>query len=829
MADVVERLILDDTQFVEALERDIKLIEDTSDEFKQLNKDIDKGSQEMAKSVKKGTDEMNKGLDSFEKSMRRNRQELKENIGNSSLFGVSLNDITAKLSQTRTNLDLFRRSLGITSKLTLTQARGIVTLNKNFGVSRGLLKGLAGGFNILRSAIISTGIGALVLGIGSLVTALTSSQQGMDRLAQASSFVGGAFDVVKDKAADLGNELIEAAVNGNFLATSWEKLKGFTKSIFTGEFIKDIKDTTAEMVENGKISARITQDLQVLRREQAALEAESKKLRAEIKELNKTGEDTTKSYSERSEALKEAVSIEQDLIQRRIALAEQELDLIKEKNSLSNSTDADLQNELDKEIEISDLKAESLELQTTLTNKLNTLDQQQLALIQQKKTALDALTKSIFDAAVEANIVSSEEARKQALTDQVQLLEQQRDVVVNLGKSLGVDVAPQLALIDDLIKDSLLSLGEFSQLATRDLPKELERLSQDQKFKITAEPSLPPPEETGFSASLNRYLDEIDNFDDLFNKVLEDIFGDGANQRIGQFLGGVNEAFGQFSNIMGEIGAIAIERNQEQIDLRQEQIDALESQLDRETELQERGLANNAAVKQEEIDKLLAEQQRYERENEKIKLEAQRRQLAIDSVTQAQSLITSSINIIKGFSQIPIVGQALGIAAVTALFAFFAKSKVDAFNATKLSTGADRIDDYFGFADRHGDTDLNGGQGYKVINARTGADTNVRISGKEMLLTEYTSLRHEPFLNELSKGYYDDLDLSKVVGFYQQFSNSVPKNLGSAVSDNKPVQVDVKTAPSKQWVSFKDDRGKTKFILLEVDPDAAPGSVITLN
>jgi hypothetical protein len=148
--------------------------------------------------------------------------------------------------------------------------------------------------------------------------------------------------------------------------------------------------------------------------------------------------------------------------------------------------------------------------------------------------------------------------------------------------------------------------------------------------------------------------------------------------------------------------------------------------------------------------------------------------LISDTIAQGQSLITSSINIIKGFSNIPIVGLPLGIAAVGALLAFFAKTKVEAFKATKLYSGAERISDHFGYGERHGDTDLPGrGSGYRLINERTGKPTNVIISGKEMLLPESVSLPNSEFFHSLRNGVYNGVDLNAAMGFYLNYKGKV--------------------------------------------------------
>jgi len=57
------------------------------------------------------------------------------------------------------------------------------------------------------------------------------------------------------------------------------------------------------------------------------------------------------------------------------------------------------------------------------------------------------------------------------------------------------------------------------------------------------------------------------------------------------------------------------------------------------------------------------------------------------------SLITTAANILKGWSTIPFIGQALGIAAIVTMFSAFAAAKAKAFAATKFKQGgAGRVD-----------------------------------------------------------------------------------------------------------------------------------------
>jgi len=210
--------------------------------------------------------------------------------------------------------------------------------------------------------------------------------------------------------------------------------------------------------------------------------------------------------------------------------------------------------------------------------------------------------------------------------------------------------------------------------------------------------------------------------------------------------------------------------------------------------------------------------------------QAAKRQLIADTIQQGQSLITSSINIIKGFSSIPVVGLPLGIAAVGTLLAFFAKTKADAFKATKLYTGAEKISDHFGYGQKFGDSDLNGGSGYRLINERSGKPTNVIISGNEMLLPERISRENETFFNSLRAGYYNGLNLDEAVMFYKEHKGFEKRLGGSSTIVNNITTVKSQAVKKERaWIPFKSKDGRSMAILKTISEDMKDGSIIELD
>lgn len=111
------------------------------------------------------------------------------------------------------------------------------------------------------------------------------------------------------------------------------------------------------------------------------------------------------------------------------------------------------------------------------------------------------------------------------------------------------------------------------------------------------------------------------------------------------------------------------------------QVAAAQKTLDAEIEARNAGYANDVETAQKEL--ALAQKNRENAIKEQEK--AQKAQLAIDSITQASSLITASANIWSSLSGIPIVGPALAIAAIATMWGSFAVAKVKAAQVTKQS------------------------------------------------------------------------------------------------------------------------------------------------
>ena len=922
MADTVERIVFDDSQALPALKGLTDAVKSAATETEKLNKQMGTEAQKAANTAVAAEAKLNEEITKRTLSMREARAELGRQVKEFGAFGITIGGGIEKLREMREMLSLFRQGFVGSIQATETQKQGIESLTKVFGGGKGAITGFVTVMNTVRAAVLSTGIGALVIALGALITFFTRTSEGADIIQKKMAGFKAIFTVVSNSVAAVGKSLFEAFDNPKkaisdlydaFQTNIINRFKavpaffGAIGSAISAAFSGDTKGATQAIKDMGqaviqfgtgldkaqqnkiatalgnvvdeaakaqKRGEALWQRQDDLYNQETAQILKIAKLRRELTEARLVSNDESLSFAKRIAAAKEAARIEEEIVKTEVVLAKQKAALIREGIALkgAQATSEDRRAAAEAQAEAYQIEAQAFGLRKKLLNEVRRLEEEEIKFYKDKIAELGKLKEAILELATDKGIVSGEQARLNLLNEQLDNITKQRDTLQALGDAFQIQTGinpfvKDLELADALINkikgelrqvEPLQPIGKSASTEIKNLENEIERLKQiavdfnvdtskaqkniqekikkilEQPLKSTQEPVKinlpitvnPIPEQEGFSifAAIEDYLSDVDDAKELLNKALKDIFGDEGGQAAAEFLSSLNTGFQAYSSILQESLGLQIEANNELIKQREDQRKKLEDELDYELELQKEGLANNVGTKQEEINSLLAEEERYQKENEELKKKAARNQLIADTIQQSVSLVTASINIIKGFSNIPIVGLPLGIAAVGALLAFFAKTKAQAFAATKLHTGAKRIDDHFGFVDRYGDTDLHGGQGYKVVNARTGRDTNVRISGKEMLLKERESLLHEGFLTKFSRGYYNNIDLEALADHYGEMNTRTNSTVVQQTIVNAP-----KKQPLKQWVTFTDKQGKTRAKLLMIDESMGVGSEIRFD
>lgn len=177
---------------------------------------------------------------------------------------------------------------------------------------------------------------------------------------------------------------------------------------------------------------------------------------------------------------------------------------------------------------------------------------------------------------------------------------------------------------------------------------------------------------------IDRELSELDDFIKNIGKkglggtLLEKLGFD--DDQIDALKDAVNIVIEQLQSIMDA----EVELAEQAVEAAEKRVEAAQKAYDAEVEARNNGYANNVATAKKELE----QEKKNQQEKQKMLAAAQKRQEALNTVTQASSLITASANLWSSFSSIPIVGPALALAAIATMWTSFAVAKVKAKQVT---------------------------------------------------------------------------------------------------------------------------------------------------
>lgn len=254
------------------------------------------------------------------------------------------------------------------------------------------------GMKSLKVAIAATGIGALVVAVGSLVSYFTNTQRGADKINQVFKAVGATIDVLVDRLSTFGEGLYEIIFNGNF-----DKGLDILKGSFQG--------VTEEIINESKAAIQLEKDFQALEKRQIDFIVTERKMEAQIKAARLASEDYSKSVEERNAANEEAIKLERELGDARAEIAREELRIASERIKLGESTNEDYR-------EQANLQARLFEIEGMRDERLKEL-------IAKRRTLNDELTKYNENKRVELEILEPMESNAEASIEQDPILTRQ--------------------------------------------------------------------------------------------------------------------------------------------------------------------------------------------------------------------------------------------------------------------------------------------------------------------------------------------------------------------------------------------------------------------
>ena len=455
-----------------------------------------------------------------------------------------IHGITEELKKQEKAIGVTSRNVGNYEQSIMNAADSLGPFGKNINVVVSGLKksiiainGFKFGLKGMRAALVSTGIGALVVALGALITFLTTTKRGAESLQRGMAFLSAGFAVLRDAVSEFGEEVFKTlsepkkmmqdfgAFMKVFLIDTFEtliKTSGFVgeafSALFSGDFdkakaaAKDAGKTLAEItptllvieeqggktaesfkklfdeiVREGQAAASLEERLQRLRDAERSLQIQQANRRTEINKLRQTVKDETKTFEERQVALEKAEQLQKVISDEELRIAKERVDIITKQLALGENLEEDEQQLADARTAQAEVEVERSKRNIKFITEQNLLNNQRIALESKlvgiRKKGLETATKleKEFLAEIEkTRITGIEDDLQRSLAALDFKHDQEIQKITDKFSKVAELTQEEQARLDEL--DAL----EVTKKNQKDL-EELERLKAKQAAQIAAE------------------------------------------------------------------------------------------------------------------------------------------------------------------------------------------------------------------------------------------------------------------------------------------------------------------------------------------------------
>jgi len=255
--------------------------------------DIDrKGADKGLGAIKTKGEQATKSLKDTQKSAKDTGQSLTSLAGDTKFFGVSVNSLSAGFTSMRAVI-----------------GKTIVSLK------------------IFKTALISTGIGALIIAAGALIVFLTRMQSGMDVVSKAMAQLGAVMDVILDRMAALGKVIIgfgKAAVK----ALKFDFVGAMEAAQEAGNDLKEVfVGMGEEIAKDVRLAGELADAIIELELAEIGLIVPFAKIRKAIAQNLLDSKDQAKSAERRLQAVKQAALLEEAILTSQLNLQQERVRL----------------------------------------------------------------------------------------------------------------------------------------------------------------------------------------------------------------------------------------------------------------------------------------------------------------------------------------------------------------------------------------------------------------------------------------------------------------------------------------------------------------------
>ena len=465
--------------------------------------------------------ELQKSIGNNQVDVGNYRQAILDAVGDNQAFGTSMNSVVNTFNSLKVNVVALATpftNFVQTGKMAPGVLNATATATGNVST----------GMKILRGAIISTGIGALIVALGSLISYFTSTQEGVNKVNKVLTPLKVLFQTLFGVVQQVGKVLVEAfkaawepikkvgEFIGTFLITPIKQVVGVVKGlgkILTGDFKgawEEVKKPAQDLVNKGKEMGKAVGEARAkyaeLGKEMKGIVGgigdtmdEALKRGQRIEEINQRLAKSEAEHIEKTEALKELFAEQNQIardtsksVEEREKAAKASVETLKQINALAR--------------ERNQLEVERIELQ----QKSNDTSDEEKADLARKKAELNAANREMLNAETAQNKVinsirntarQEENARAKEQADKARArmqeeLKQQREAVeeyVKTNSAVAKSLQERLTIEEKGMKDRLDILeiektkGLIKQREYEKEKKEIEREFLKTKVELSIE------------------------------------------------------------------------------------------------------------------------------------------------------------------------------------------------------------------------------------------------------------------------------------------------------------------------------------------------------
>ena len=402
--------------------------------FKAAGVDAQKFADDVADSSKKTTEAWGADRGSIEDLDARIKDLVStRNKINDPKIVAGINDRIKKLQEEKSALEGATEATEESSKWDDIKARGLALVNKAFSAvgidiskyttltqaSTSATTAMTGATKGLRVAMISTGIGAVVVVVGALIAAFMKLQPVMDRIEQGTAALGGGFAWLTDR---------------------------------VGAFLGMNEKSNASLSEAITQSARLKEQQQQLADTEIQAITVKERLRTQIEELRTATRDENITNEEKIKLLDEAIEAEKQLTDVETFLAEERFRIAKENADLAV-------NDREANRELAEAEADLIRVRADSARRQREIAEQRVTAIKMVRAEEKAATEQeIKDAEARA-------ATERAYIDQLNMrLQSIRETLMTEEELRAQALQKDLADLQAIYAQKLLTEEEYQML-----------------------------------------------------------------------------------------------------------------------------------------------------------------------------------------------------------------------------------------------------------------------------------------------------------------------------------------------------------------------------